>query len=116
MKKTLSVIMIIMSLLCMTSVLAGCGKDADYPNPQEMYAAHAGGQNVKGKTVLVDANKDYTYGQIFSAPTPNLGPTMYINAEGAKADRIKYHDEVVIKITDIRESKFQISFTGTIVE
>jgi len=116
MKRSLSVFLLIISLFSMTFVMSGCGKDADYPNPQELYSAHAGGANVKGKTVLVEANKDYIMGQIFSAPTPNLGPTMYIEVTGDKADKIKYHDEVVVKITDIRESKFQIAFTGTVVE
>ena len=114
MKKTVSAVMIVVSLFCMVFV-TGCGTKADYEYPQDLYAAHAGGTNVIGKTVRVQANRDYTMGLIFSAPTPNLGPTMHIDVTGTGADRVKDNDELIVKITDIRESKFMIVFTGTIV-
>ena len=111
MRKVLSSTLILVMLLSFVFASAGCGPTADYASPQAMYEAYVAGDNVFGKTVDVVATYDYMDGQIFDGPTANLGPTVYIQLTGKDAEKVKRHDDIVVKVKKLEyESKFSISF------
>ena len=118
MRRSISILLIAVMMFGLVSVFAGCGgKSADYDTPFDFYEAYKGDDKIIGKTVKVKATHDYVYGQIYSMPMPNLGPTLYLNATGKGAENIKKDDEVILKITTRdSESKFMISFTGELVK
>lgn len=112
MRKIVSMILITVMMFTMAIGLAGCGEKADYDTPQNMYDAHAGGQDVIGKTVDVIVNHDpENYGMIFDGPAHNLGPTIYMKVTGKGADKIKHGDDIIVKVKEIEyESRFSVSF------
>ena len=116
MKRLLSLILAAMMLFAVVSAFTGCGGSTDYSSPQKMYEAYKDGEDIVGKTVDMYASHDYYMGQVFSGPTPDLGPTMYIDLTGDGAENVKKSDHIQVKITSIdRESQFQIALTGELV-
>lgn len=116
MKRLLALIMSIVALFTMAFAVTGCD-DADYSSPQALYEAHAAGEDVVGKTVDLYASHDYFMGQIFSGPTPNLGPTMYIDATGEGVEDIKKSDHIRVRITSIdSDTRFSFSLNSELVD
>ena len=125
MRKTLSILLTIVMVVCVGFAFAGCGRKTDYASVADAMEAYKNGENLVGKTISVTANMDYAPvpggvtgygGVIFCSPLTGANANVYICPNGTTGRGTQKGETVVMRVTDVDDHlTYSIYIAGDVI-